>query len=356
MAISVTCTSCDKLLKAPGGSAGKKIKCPDCGAALRVPDADDADLAPRRRKKKRKSPAVSPLLWVGVGAGVLAVVIAVVVLVLLNVNRPGGSAGGGRDAANQDGKQDRGKPNGQDVAKHLAAAVDGDQGALTNGSNTDFLQSQKKLRQLGLAMSNYHSARNKFPGAAILSRDGKKTPLLSWRVAILPEIEQDNLYRQFKLDEPWDSDHNKKLIPLMPGVYQPVRREHPDGGRTYYQVFTGKLGPFGEGREPRLQHFTDGTSNTFLIAEGERAVVWTKPEDMEYDGPGKDEGKDKTKLDYKLKNGRPLDKMGGMFANGFVAVMADGQPIQFSRNIAAWKIHAMITHNGGEVFSLQDEK
>src|SRR5207248_2657479 len=102
-----------------------------------------------------------------------------------------------------------------------------------------------------------------------------------------------------------------------PAVYQPVRREHPNGGRTYYQVFTGKLGPFGEGREPRPQQFTDGVSKTFLIVEGDRPVVWTKPEDLEYDGPAKDEAKDKDRADYKLRNGVPLSRLGGMFANGF---------------------------------------
>ncbi len=56
-----------------------------------------------------------------------------------------------------------------------------------------------------------------FPTAAILDKNGK--PLLSWRVALLPYIEQDALYRQFKLDEPWDSEHNKKLIAQMPKIY-----------------------------------------------------------------------------------------------------------------------------------------
>ena len=57
---------------------------------------------------------------------------------------------------------------------------------------------------------------------------------------------------------------------------------------------------------------------------------------------------------FKFKNGVPVTKLGGMFANGFCAVLADGRPEKFSREIPAWKIHALITHNGGEVFNLVD--
>src|SRR5207253_5726964 len=74
------------------------------------------------------------------------------------------------------------------------------------------------LKQIAIAFHNYASAhRDHFPAAAIYSKDGK--PLLSWRVALLPYLEQDNLYKQFKLDEPWDSEHNKKLIARMPKVF-----------------------------------------------------------------------------------------------------------------------------------------
>src|SRR5207249_2796575 len=74
--------------------------------------------------------------------------------------------------------------------------------------------SQNNLKQIGLAMHNYHDTYRHFPPQALTDKNGK--PLLSWRVAVLPFIEQDNLYRQFKLDEPWDSEHNRKLLERMP--------------------------------------------------------------------------------------------------------------------------------------------
>ena len=68
-------------------------------------------------------------------------------------------------------------------------------------------QCVNNLKQLGLAFHNYLSANNAFPKAAITDKQGK--PLLSWRVAILPYIDQRDLYNKFKLDKPWDSPHNK---------------------------------------------------------------------------------------------------------------------------------------------------
>src|SRR5262249_7254639 len=81
---------------------------------------------------------------------------------------------------------------------------------------------KNKLRQIGLAFPSYRDPDDHFRAQAIWDAKGK--PLLSWRVAILPFIEEEALYRQFKLDEPWDSPHNKKLIPLMPKTYAAPKR------------------------------------------------------------------------------------------------------------------------------------
>src|SRR5205814_6093315 len=80
---------------------------------------------------------------------------------------------------------------------------------LPEGPPAERMRSANNLKQLMLAMHNYHDVYGRFP-ADIRDKDGK--PLLSWRVHILPFIEQVNLYKQFRLDEPWDSEHNKKLI------------------------------------------------------------------------------------------------------------------------------------------------
>src|SRR5205807_5126217 len=79
------------------------------------------------------------------------------------------------------------------------------------------VQSTNNLRQIAIAMHSYHGTHNEFPAAYSTSKDGK--PLLSWRVEILPYIEQGALFNEFHLDEPWDSEHNKKLIERMPTIF-----------------------------------------------------------------------------------------------------------------------------------------
>jgi len=145
------------------------------------------------------------------------------------------------------------------------------------------ITASNNLKQLALAMHNHESAFGKLPAAAICDKSGK--PLLSWRVAILPYIEQDNLYRQFKLDEPWDSANNKPLSEIVVKVFSDPRIEMKPGeqNRTYYKVFTGGGAAFDVKKGQPLFSITDGTSNTVMIAAAGEPVIWSKPEDFEFD-------------------------------------------------------------------------
>ena len=146
------------------------------------------------------------------------------------------------------------------------------------------VQCVNNLKQIALAMHNYHSAHNAFPPAYSTNKEGK--PLLSWRVLILPYLDQAKpLYDQFHLNEPWDSEHNKALISRMPEVFTcpSGSRALAAAGKTCYltprgphTVFPGALGI-------KLQQVTDGTSNTiFTVDAGDpKATVWTKPDDWE---------------------------------------------------------------------------
>ncbi|MBO0697227.1 MAG: DUF1559 domain-containing protein [Zavarzinella sp.] len=142
------------------------------------------------------------------------------------------------------------------------------------------IQSTNNLKQIGLAMHNFHDTVGVFPAAAIVDKKGK--PLLSWRVAILPYVEQENLYKQFHLDEPWDSEHNKKLIAQMPKIYAlPYGGTKP--GETHYRVFVSNGAIFDMVQGIKIAQITDGTSNTLLAFEAAEGVPWTKPEDIEFD-------------------------------------------------------------------------
>src|SRR5947209_16631798 len=111
-------------------------------------------------------------------------------------------------------------------------------------SPEDRERSQNNLRQIGVAVHNYVSVYNRFPFPGVGPngnplRNASEKPLLSWRVALLPYLEQENLYRQFKLDEPWDSEHNKKLAAQVPQVYALDGAKTPEPGMTFYRMFVG---------------------------------------------------------------------------------------------------------------------
>lgn len=142
------------------------------------------------------------------------------------------------------------------------------------------LKAMNDAKQLALAVFNYHDASGAFPAPAFKGPDGKA--LLSWRVAILPYIEQDELYRRFKLTEPWDSPANKALIPLMPKLYQGTLPAAD--GKTAFKVITGPGTAFDPRQKMSIRTITDGTSNTIGVIEAGDPVEWTRPVDIAFDG------------------------------------------------------------------------
>ena len=142
--------------------------------------------------------------------------------------------------------------------------------------------SMNNMRQMGIAFKSYENLFHRYPARAIYSKDRK--PLLSWRVAMLLFIGEDELYKQFNLDEPWDSEHNKKLIAKMPNIYQSPHDSNNEG-KTCYLVPVGKGTMFEKTTGVKPAEITDGESNTIMLVEvaPEKSVVWTKPEDLDYD-------------------------------------------------------------------------
>jgi len=208
------------------------------------------------------------------------------------------------------------------AAANARAAESTAQGAAQMAANAN------NLKQIGLAMHNYESAVRTFPAAAISSKDGK--PLLSWRVALLPYLDEKLLYNQFKLDEPWDSPHNKKLLAKMPKVYMPLGVDTKMHS-TIFRVFVGPGAAFEGTKGMRVASFTDGTSNTILVVEAGEAVPWTKPDELSFTPKGK------------------LPKVGGHFKNGFNVLMGDGSVRRIRANFDPELLRAAITRNGGEV-------
>ena len=145
------------------------------------------------------------------------------------------------------------------------------------------MQSSNNLKQIGLAFHNYESTYQRLPPRAIKDDDDK--PLLSWRVLLLPYCEEQQLYSEFHLDEPWDSEHNSKLIERMPAFYRDPSSQAPPGHTTYVVPFGGeKESPtLWDLEDGRFANITDGLSNTLLALKvpDESAVVWSKPDDFD---------------------------------------------------------------------------
>ena len=187
---------------------------------------------------------------------------------------------------------------------------------------------KNNLRQLGLAMHNMHDVYGRFPDDDGIDNDNKGN--LSWRVYALPYLEQANLYNQFHLDEPWDSDHNKTLIEKMPAIFEtPGVTEK---GKTSVHFFTGEGSPFGGDEGPGMQNITDGTSNTIMtvMAGADKAAVWTKPGGLDFD------------LDDPVKALGKIDKQ-------FLAGFMDGSVRSLSADINPKLLANLITHAGGEL-------
>jgi hypothetical protein len=206
------------------------------------------------------------------------------------------------------------------------------------------MQESNNLNQIGIALRSMETVSGAFPQAtAFWDKNGK--PGLSWRVAAVPNIESSPLYKQFKFDEPWDSPHNKKLIPEMPSYFgSNLPAQWP--GMTRYLAVVGKGSAFDEnhpaarrrGRIPDWQFdlrlglsradITDGPSNTIIVVTVAKPVPWTKPEDFDYTA-----GPILPRLDTEL--------------GGTTVVFADGS-VKFLNGLSEQQWRAYMTANGGD--------
>jgi prepilin-type processing-associated H-X9-DG protein len=341
MAISFSC-ECGQQMQATEEHAGRRTRCPKCDRDVMIPSIEGAPppkepLRPdgvtgRPRpdvgrfdeddeREERRRPPSSGMSGGAIVLLVLGIVAAVSVLCIVPV-----------------------------LIGLLLPAVQKVREAAARAQNSN------NLRQMSLALINYSDANRRMPPAVVYDSDGK--PLYSWRVLILPYIEENELYSEFHLDEPWDSPHNKALLPRMPKVYA-VPGEWPpkEPYATHYQVFDGPGAAFNSDKKNGLQpfdllppgpagrqvmasnnvirfpgSFQDGTSNTFLVAEAADPVPWSQPADLPWDPNG------------------PLPRLGGTFPGGFNVTFADGSVRFLPKTTNDATIRAGVTIAGGEPF------
>jgi hypothetical protein len=187
-------------------------------------------------------------------------------------------------------------------------------------------QTVNNLKFIGLGMHNFAAIHGgRFPAPAI-RKDGEA--ILSWRVAILPYVEQFALYEKFHLDEAWDSAHNASLLEEMPRVYAPVTPGKTAAYSTFYQRVVGP-GSLFDGDPGTSVNGNIFVRPTLMVVEAAEAVPWTKPEDLPYD------------------DGKPSLRLGGPFGDGSYAGFADGSVRFLSREHSAETLRALVTQRRG---------
>jgi DNA-directed RNA polymerase subunit RPC12/RpoP len=253
------CPHCSAALRLPAEKRGRSMRCPRCQKTFVAGGIDRRSevpaiiaAGPAVPLPKRKGAKARLVVWTLGSAALLAALVGSLLWLFLRaLSSPTGL---------QDGQRE------QDLFQARKAAA----------------QHENNLKQLVLAMHNYNDTYNQLPSATVYGKESKR-PLYSWRVELLPFIEEVQLYQQFNRDEPWNSPNNIKLLPKMPKVFR-LPGDPPDSTQTPYQVFVGQ-GPWTNepgGLPLRFPaSFVDGTSNTILIAEAANKVPWTSPSDLE---------------------------------------------------------------------------
>ncbi|ODA36735.1 DUF1559 family PulG-like putative transporter [Planctopirus hydrillae] len=187
---------------------------------------------------------------------------------------------------------------------------------------------RNSLKQIGLALHRYHDVHDRFPSNSRGPEVGDKGGL-SWRVHLLPFLGRADLYNEFHLGEPWDSEHNLKLAQQMPEVFHSDLVADPT--KTPFQVFVGEGTPLGGDEGLPLKALRDSTMHTILVVQAgaDQATIWTKPGGLTYEKPN------------------PAQGLGNVGDRGFLALLADGSVQRFSATLYPHLLRHLIEHNNG---------
>jgi prepilin-type processing-associated H-X9-DG protein len=340
----VTCT-CGKQFQTKDENAGRRARCPDCGNELIIPGVG---AGPGSSAPGDVAGDFGPAPIKGASAGTSGKAIASFVLGLTSLvctlftGIPAIILG---CLGLVDIERSRGLRTGKGLA--IAGIVLGSIGSTlvvigvlialllpaVQAAREAARRSQcvNNLKQMGLAMLNYHDINGAFPPAMTIDPDGK--PLLSWRVLLLPYLDEQALYQQFKLDEPWDSPNNKPLLASMPRVYACPSLPTEGTDTSIYQVIIGPGTVFENSKSISIREITDGTSNTLLVVESTAPVPWTQPSGLIYSPKA------------------PVKGFGSAHPGGFNAAFADGSVRFLKNSISPQVLDGLITRNGNEVIS-----
>jgi hypothetical protein len=151
------------------------------------------------------------------------------------------------------------------------------------------------------------------------------------------------LYDEYRLTEPWDSEHNKTLLGKMPAVFRSATEPSRTVCSAYY-VLVGDNTLFSSRNDGvAFQEVTDGLSKTLMIVEAKRDIPWTKPEDIPYEP-----GEPLPPIEQPYEPAKPLPSLGGFFEDRFLAALADGSVQVFGTDIDPRLLRIMIEKSDGQ--------
>lgn len=331
MTIQVTCGECGKGYRIPDEKAGRKIRCRQCEAVIRIPDVEDEHdedayeddgheeryAAPSRRgtstsgKGRQAKSKAGPGIGLIIGSVGALLVVGVAGAFVLNGDaedpvdpaEPNEALAIANDPANVPANNPADDPAADESPDDPAipAVAGGDQKPgvpvaqpILSPAVARLSEVKPKFVEIMVALHNHHDSYGMFnPDTRApenYAADGR--PHVSWRVHILPFLGRVDLYRQFKRDEAWDSPHNMALLPQMPDIYRSPG-DPADSTTTRFRgvesviadskaVITTMFAMTPGGRQIRMRDVMDGTSNTVMFVETvpDKAVPWTKPEEL----------------------------------------------------------------------------
>jgi prepilin-type processing-associated H-X9-DG protein len=288
MPIAYSCPHCGKQFSVAEQYAGQTGPCAACGKPITIPLPAGGGYAYAPQKTA-----------VGGGGGIVAVLIAVIAVLFVC---------------------------GGVLVALLLPAVQAAREAARRA------QASNNLKQIGLALHIYHDQFNCFPPSVVTDANGQ--PLYSGRVLLLPYLEQNELYKQFDLNQAWDSPANQAVSQTMLKVFMdPSSPDQTTPGKTDFLFVTGKGTIFETGQYTKLFEVTDGTSNTIVVVETRNSGIrWAEPKDLDLS--------------------QPMALPAGNHPGGHMVLFADGSVRFLSKAAGAQTIRDAATKAGGEVFNL----
>jgi hypothetical protein len=188
------------------------------------------------------------------------------------------------------------------------------------------------LQRIALALHSYHDTYGSFPPA--IARNSAGEPMHSWRVLILPFLDGGPRDLDYRMDEPWDSPHNRRVTAKTPPVFRcPGNTNGAKFGTTHYVAIDGPHSVLNSEKPARLQDIIDGPGVTMMVVEGrDPAVHWAQPRDLE------------------IAHGTAFGPDGMSSAHGgvFHAAMADGTVRIIPYQAGLEGLRGLSTIDGGE--------